>query len=171
MKYIFLRDLQHLTDILQFMSQVYEINSKRGMKNYDLCKSTVKYSRSLLSILLLSYIMADVLYVVPPYITFIRSGTYAPSSGLYLPGINEKQPLSLIVLELFNLLSLFLGTTFVMSVDCLIYIVLIHLTMISTMITGELNEFEDVIKNGDSSERDVKRRMTKIILMQLEYNA
>lgn len=140
------------------------------MKNYNLCETSARYSRILLKIVPLAYASASCLYIVPSYIKFINSGTYSPSYNLYLPGLNENRLLDLAILEIYNLMAPVLATLTLIPFDVLIYIVLVNLTMASSIITGEINEFENILKNGNAAQCDINRRLIKIILMHKRYN-
>lgn len=140
------------------------------MKNYNLCETSARYSRLLMKIVPFAFASASFLYIIPAYIKFINSGSYTPSYGLYLPGLDGRKPLESVILEIYNLMAPLLATLTLIPFDVLIYIVLINLTMLSFIITGEIDEFENILQNGNSNERDIKRRLLQIILMHKLYN-
>lgn len=140
------------------------------MKNFNLCETSARRSRLLLKIIPLAYVMGTICYLAPAYVQWINSGTYTPSYSVYLPGLNDRELLQLVFIEIYNLVTVGTVLLTLISVDCLIYLVLINLTMISSIITSELNELEDVSKDGSANERDINRRLIKIILMHQRHN-
>lgn len=146
------------------------MNSDRATGNYELCQKYVRYSQLVIKIVPAMLGVFVVLQVGPRYIQYIISGTYIPSMGVYLPGLDPSQLSHLIVLELPNLATIIVGVLMENAIYSLIFIVLINLILISNIITGELNELETVLKNGKTDEREIKRRLIKIILMHQQYN-
>lgn len=146
------------------------MNSHRAMRNYELCQKFARYSQMVIKIVPTIYCSTCLLYLIPSYIQYIRSGNYTPSLTIYLPGLDANQLLHVIALELINLATAIVNVFIVIVIDSHIYIVLINLTMISRIITSELNEFEAVLRDGIADGGEIKRRLTKIILMHKHYN-
>lgn len=170
MKQVIHRDLEHLANITQFVSNVYQINSKPSTKIYNLCKNNSRICQLILTVILMGYCVLMTCYVVPSYTKIILTGNYTPTFNLYIPYFDHKIVLSALVVEMYNFMCEIVAILSVVPFDGLAYVVLASLTMISTIITEDLSEFERFLKEQHATEREANQRMIKIILMHREYD-
>lgn len=169
-KYIFICDFGQLVKVTVHISEVYKVNSLREIRNYELCQTHARHSQMVIKIVPAMNSCIAIIYLIPSYIQYFLTGNYAPSLGIYLPALDTDQLPHIIAMESLNITTAIMAVLTVSAVDSLIYIVLINLTMMSRIISSELNEFETVLRDGVAEEREIRRRLTKIILMHKQYN-
>lgn len=169
-KQIIHRDLRHLADITQFVLKIYQVNSHPSMKIYNLCKINSENCQFILKVIPNAYTLAMSFYVIPIYVKIVLLHKYIPTFGIFLPYLNESILLNAIVIEMYNFLCELISVVTVVPYDGLVYIVLISFTMISTIITEDLKEFENVLKHGNITECEINKRLIKIIQMHEEYD-
>lgn len=170
MKYIFFFALRYLIAITQCIHEFYKANLKRSAKYFNLSKITSKYCRLLLIGGSIVYPIVAAFYICPQYIRMIRTKRYTSSFNVYFPGFTENRTSDMVLLELYILICSTVTILILAPFDILVCLVLVNLSMISAMITREVNDFEIMLLNGKSTRIEVKHKMKEIIRMQNKYN-
>lgn len=168
---MFLKDIKSIFEIADFINDVYEKNSKFvDMKNYDLCKTFANLSEKIVKFGIVGYVMVATVYTAPALYQTIFKGNPTPVLRMYLPFVHEDSHTELAILTAVNYGFYWVILHGVGSYDILIVFVTVNIPMVSTVITGHLQDFQEALLRRNNTLQMTKYRMRSIILMTLKYN-
>lgn len=167
---MFLGDLRALVKVTDCIRTIYKSNSNESDRDYELCHEYFKYNRWIMRMIPALYFGVIIFYQIPSIIEYFESGVVRPLSGIYWPMIDEHKWQHLVILDAYNLISTLIAVIALIANDLFLFVVFVHVPMISRIVIRELNELQSVLNGDYVSEREVKIRLIKIILMHRKYN-
>lgn len=174
-KYIFLRKMRPLLDILRFTGLIYEKNSNPKNKNYALCMRYAKMASVILKSTILCYIVIGFSVAAPNTIGYFMSGQLKPAMSQYIVGVKEYSQAILVLLHTQNYLMVPMVTFCIVTTDTLTFITFANISLISQELIAELNRFDNDLdievfgSNKIGMEPAIKRRLLEIIQMNQTY--
>lgn len=163
-------DLRPLVDILRCFTQIYEKNSSKSCRDFDICKQYATISRYIVVVISVVYFIVATLYQSASYLEGMLTGVWKPPTNIYFPFIDRIGICGIIVTHILNIVCNDLCGIALISFDMIIYLVVANIMLNSTVIERELIDLKITLETLDSSGCDVKEKLIAIIQMHRKYN-
>lgn len=163
-------DVKSLIDVAHFIKDIYKQNSQPRTKYYylQLCRTYGKRSQNILIygsyVYGLLYFVFQIMLVMEAFYT----GQMVPPR-IYFPGIDEKTIGGLSTLIAFNYMVFLCGYVVIISYNLLIFLIFANVPLVSSVITGHMDELTEVLMDPDCHLHEVKCRALTIILMHQKF--
>lgn len=167
---MFLADLRALVKVTECIRSIYRENSNESARDYELCHEYFKYLRWIMRMIPALYFSVIIIYQIPSIMEYFETGVVRPVSGIYWPMIDEHKWQHLAILNTYNVTSTMIAVLALIANDLFLFVVFVHVPMIARVVIHELNELQAVLNGVYVTEREVKNRLIKIILMHRKYN-
>lgn len=168
-----MHDLRKMTEIIQFIEDIYRKNSAVSSTYHDLCIKHANLSSLVVKVGCLTYFLSIVLYQSSSAISYICNGIVTPAMGLYFPLIEEypSGSVQLTLLVIYNYFILFIDYFVLVAYDLMIFIVFVNMPMTSEIIQRRLIEMELVLlDDAVNKTNNGKHHLLDIICMHAKYN-
>lgn len=171
MKYIFLCDLQHFHEIIDFSKDIYKKNTHVKDKYYQLCDRYGFISQLTIKIGLAAYIPLVSIFVLLQLIDSIQKGELKPCLFIYFPfGFEYSQPLCLrVIMFLYNFLFAASIITILVPVDILFFLIFLNIPLTSEILQEHLLELNRSLEKARISEDAIKRRLLEYLEMHKKH--
>lgn len=117
----------------------------------------------------IAYAVMGIDVMAPSFYHSIFNGKMVMSMRIYLPVLDETQA-GLAILVVINCVTTTLGVFNEISFDCLMYVIFANVPMVSSIITGQLDDLKEALLDPDNTLDSNKYRFRTFILMTLKYN-
>lgn len=135
-----------------------------------LCNKFAKISENVLKTIYLSYGSAIVVITASSIYELISTGDIVPPVRICITCFLEQSVLDYAFELTINILLGCLCICVVSTFDTLIYLIIINMFMVSSIITGQLQDLKEAMLDSDNTPVNIKYRFRAIILMILKYN-
>lgn len=115
------------------------------------------------------FAVAALLGTAPAVYQLFFNGKMVMAMRLYLPILDRTQK-GLAILVVVNAVIPSLGGFHCASFDGLIYVIFANLLMVSSLITGQLDDLREALMDSKTSLDNKRYRMRALILMTLKYD-
>lgn len=161
--------LHPMVDIVEFIHDVYDQNGKPTMRYYGICKQYSDTAELTLKIFLYTFVILCLIMSLAPIVEYLLLSIKFLSIDLYIPGIDESDDMAFTCLMIYNNLTIVINFFVHNSTLLLIYVIFIHVLMLSTILVMKIGDLSISLKGGGSNAIEVKRSLIEIIYMHRKY--
>lgn len=163
-------DLEWLKKIIPFLSNIYENNSAVTSRDYALCRRYARYSRTIMITLFITYSIATFLLQLPKFVKYLMTGVMEPSVNVYFPRVDALGGFNEVWTHTFNFSISPISIAVMYTLDAVIYLFFVNLTMIPNLLEGDLLELKGILEKPKTSQKDIKSKLVNIIQFHRKYN-
>lgn len=154
-------------DIYKNQSATFQQGSLNAY--HTICIRYGNVSKRILTIALSSYTCVSLINMIQPVILLIMNGGY--EIRIQYPGIDQRTFHGSLILISFSALVLLYFFLVLASTDIFTMILFVNMRLISSFVTGNLDELEDNLRPYQCNNRiRIKQQFVQIILMNRKYN-
>lgn len=162
-KYIFFRDAQTLVEVANYILEIYDEN-----RHHPLCRKFAEITEKVIKYVLSFYIALATACAVSISIYSVLSGKMV--LPIVYPGIGmddiEGRILNAILQSIMCVIILVSASAF----DALVTMVFVNMSMVSQILMGEINAFQELLKQEKLDAYASRQRLLTIISSHTKYN-
>lgn len=161
--------LHPMIDIVAFIHNVYEQNANVQMRNYGICKRYSDSCELTLKIFLYVFVILCLIMSMAPILEYFLLDIKFLSIDLYIPGFDENDDMAFIGLMVVNNLTIVINFFVHNSTLLLIYVIFIHVLMLSAILVLKISDLNHSLRGDDSNTNEIKESLIEIIYMHRKY--
>lgn len=169
MKYTFLYKMKALIRVLNYAKNIYERNSSPNERYYELCLQFARLTEMTLKGIIGAYIMIALLVTGPAMVEYLLTGHMVPSMHAYFVGVTEYSEYLESLLNLYNHSAVVVVLFTFVAPDILIYMTFANIPLISRVVEGEVDHFEEKIQLNSFVASEAKGWIIEVIRLYGEY--
>lgn len=157
--------------ITQFIEEIYKKNSaNKQSKNYNLCARYAVRTEFVVKATIGMYAIIVIFDFAFIAITYYNTRNIEQLLVVRFPGIDTASIYGLLFSVGFFILLIICSSLTTIVFDSMLFIIFANITLASSIITVEIDELRDYLKDPKRTRTNIKRRLSNIIYMQLKYN-
>lgn len=171
MKYIFLCDLQHFHQILDFIRDIQKNSNVKG-KYYQICVKYGSITQITIKMSLVLYTISASAVVFGQLFDFIQNGEFKRTLIIYYPFADQSsQPFWLnIIMFLVGLLMLACDFVVLVPIDALFFLIFLNFPMTSDIIQKHICELNGGLEGTKITEDAINKRFLEYLEMHKRHN-